>query len=102
MMRAAARRVKAALRDQLEAQSPGDRGSLDQLDAHRIAEPVSLAGIAPRHGVMALIETEIFVADGASGDESVGAGIAQAHEQPGAMDAGDAALEGGAEPVGEE
>ncbi len=49
-----------------------------------------------------LVVVEIFVADGARRHEAVGAGLVQLHEQAGAGDAGDAAVEGGADAVGEE
>ncbi len=49
-----------------------------------------------------LVVAEIFVADGARRHEAVGAGVVELHEQAGAGDAGDAALEGGADAVGEE
>ena len=49
----------------------------------------------------ALVMAEIFVADGARRHEAVGAGLVQLHEQAGAGDAGDAAVEGGADAVGE-
>ena len=49
-----------------------------------------------------LVVVEVFVADGARRHEAVGAGLVQLHEQAGAGDAGDAAVEGGADAVGEE
>ena len=48
-----------------------------------------------------LVVAEIFVADGARRHEAVGAGLVQFHEQAGAVHAGDAAVEGGADAVGE-
>ncbi len=44
---------------------------------------------------------EIFVADGARRHEAVGAGFVQFHEQAGAVHAGDAAVESGADAVGQ-
>ena len=49
-----------------------------------------------------LVVAEIFIANGARRYEAVGAGLAQLHEQAGAGDAGDAAIEGRADAVGEE
>ena len=49
-----------------------------------------------------LLVAEIFGADGARRHEAVGAGLVQFDEQAGAGDAGDAAVEGGADAVGEE
>ena len=48
-----------------------------------------------------LVVAEILVAYGARRHETVGAGLVQLHEQAGAMHAGDAAVEGGADAVGQ-
>src|SRR3979409_714209 len=49
-----------------------------------------------------LIVIEIFRAQRADRDQPIGAGITEFDEQSGAGDAGDAALKGGADAVGEE
>ena len=102
--RSARRRVGrcAALGQKLEAQRAGNRRRFHQLDGDAVAEPVGLAGAVADHGVAGLVVAEIFVADGARRHEAVGAGLVQLHEQAGAGDAGDAALESGADAVGEE
>src|SRR5262245_27684731 len=94
--------ARAAVGQQLEAERAGDRRGLDQPHRYRVAEPVGLAaGIADQRMAVLLI-AEIFVADRARRDETVGAGIVELDEQAGAGDAGNVALERGADPVGEE
>src|SRR3954465_8173087 len=88
LIRRPARPVKTALRNQFKTQRAGDRRRFHQLDDHRIAQPVSLAAVLADHGVASLVEAEIFIADGARGNETVGAGVAQLAEQAGASDAG--------------
>src|SRR5437016_13714489 len=52
-------------------------------------------------GMLVLVVPEIFAADRARRNESVGAGLVKLNEQTGAGDAGNAAVEGGADAVGE-
>ena len=91
----------AAFGQKLEAERAGDRRRLDELHRDAVAEPVRLARAVADHGVHGLLVAEIFVADGARRNEAVGAGVVELDEQAGAGDAGDAALEGGADAVGE-
>ena len=49
-----------------------------------------------------LVIVEIFCAERADRNQAVGAGIAELDEQSGTGDAGNPALKGGANPVGEE
>jgi hypothetical protein len=51
--------------------------------------------------VARLVIVEIFSPQRADRDQAVGAGVAELDEQPGAGDAGDAALKGRADTVGE-
>lgn len=69
---------------QPETQRPGDRRGLDQLDRHWIAKPVGLRMADER--AACLVKAEIFVADSARRNESVGAGLIEFDEQTGARD----------------
>ncbi len=84
---------------ELETQRAGDRRRLDQFDGHRIAEPVGYR--APDKSAARFVEAEIFVADGARRNKTVGAGLVEFDEQAGAGDAGNMAVESGADPVGQ-
>src|SRR6202451_3408369 len=84
---------------ELETQGAGDRRCFDQFHGHRIAEPMGFR--VPDEGAAAFVETKIFVADEARRDESVGAGVVELDEQAGAGDAGNMAVEGRADPIGE-
>src|SRR5262245_47875893 len=90
-----------AFGQELEAKRAGDRGGFDQLDGDTVAQPMSFAAATADHGVPRLFVTEVVVADGAGWNEAVGAGAVELDEQAGARDAGNAAFEGRADPVGE-
>ena len=60
------------LSHKLETQGSGNRRRLDELHGNRIAEPVR-DGAADK-GAAGLVKAEIFVADGARRDETVGSG----------------------------
>ena len=79
--------VIAPLREKLESQRAGDRRGLDQAHGRPVAEPVRLAAAVADEGVAILVIAEILAADGARRDESVGAGVVELDEQPGAGDA---------------
>ena len=91
----------ASARKQIEAQRACDRNGLHQPHRDAVAEPIGFAGRASDHGVAILVILEIVVADIACRYESIRAGFVKLHEQSGARDAADAALEGRADPVGE-
>ena len=65
----------AALRQQLESQRARDRCSLDQAHRHAIAQPVRLAAAIADEGMAVFVIAEIFLPDGARGNEAVGAGV---------------------------
>ena len=85
----------------LEPQRAGDRRGLDKPYGDRIAQAVGCR--AADKGVGGFVVAEVFVApDGARRDEAVGAGLVELDEQARARDARYVAVEGGADPVGEE
>src|SRR5262245_4378143 len=83
----------SALRQDFEAQGSGNRRRFHELHRYGIAQAVTFAGASADHGVALFVITEIFVTDRASGHETVGASIAQFHEQACACDAGDPPVE---------
>ena len=83
-------RAFAALRQHLEAQRAGEGRGFDQPHLDRVAEPEGLAAARADQGAARLLEAVIVGAEAAGGDEAVGAGVAQAHEQADARHAGDA------------
>ena len=76
---------------ELETQGAGDGRCLDQFDRHRIAEPIG-HGTADESAT-GLVEAEIFIADKARRNQTVGAGFVEFDEQAGAGDAGNMAVE---------
>src|ERR1700692_2659358 len=90
---------RARMAHELETQGAGDRRGLDQLHGDRIAEPMGF-GMA-NECAAAFVKAEIFVADEARRNETVGAGVVELDEQAGAGDAGYMAVEGRADPVGQ-
>ena len=61
-----------------------------------------LAGALADHRLVGLVVAEEIGAQRAGGNEAVGAGVVELHEQAGAGDAGDVAAESGADAVGHE
>ena len=94
---------RACLSDSISKRSaPADRDRLHQPHAHIVAQPVGLARAVADQRVRCLVVAIVVVADGGGRHEAVGAGVAEAHEQAGARDAGDARRELRADAVGEE
>ena len=87
--------------DELEPERARDRRCLDELYLDAVAEPVGLAGAIADHGVALFVVAVIVRPDRRGRHEAVGAGLGELDEQPGPGDAGDPALEGRADPVGE-
>src|SRR5580765_1402420 len=87
-----ATRNNFAFREQFEPQRACNWSSFYQTDVDDV--PQSVHGTAARadQRVPRLVVIVIFRPQRAHGDQPVGAGILQLHEQPGAGDAGDAAL----------
>src|SRR6202008_2436618 len=67
-----------------------------------IAEPVGLASAGADQRVAILVIAEIVGADGARGDEPVGASVIELDEKAGASRPGNVPLEGRADAIGEE
>src|SRR6202051_1035558 len=86
---------RARMAHELETQGAGDRRGLDQFHTDRIAEPMGFGMADERAG--GFVKTKIFVADESRRDEPVGAGVVELDEQAGAGDAGNMAVEGGAD-----
>lgn len=74
----------APLAQELETECAGRRDGLDQPHLDRVAELEGRASFLADQGLALLVMIVIFVADGGGGDEAVGAGLAQPHEEPGA------------------
>src|SRR5271154_1360414 len=100
------RRLSSPLRrgfvmaNKLETQRSRNRRRFDQLDRDRIAEPVGQR--AADEGAPGFVKAEIFIADQARRNKAVGAGLVELDEQSGAGDAGNVAVESGADAIGEE
>src|SRR2546421_190752 len=92
----------AAFGEEFEPQRARDRRGLDEPHRDAIAEAVRLAAASADQGMAVLVVTGIIGADGARGDEAVGAGVVELDEQAGAGGARDVALEGRADAIGEE
>src|SRR6187402_2432602 len=95
------RAARPAFRKKFEAQRAGNRRCFHQFYCYGVAKPVGFAGTRANHGVACFVVPEIFVTDGAGGDEPIGAGFAQFHEKARTCDAGDAAFEARADTIGE-
>src|SRR5262245_33790536 len=89
-----ARAVIAAFGMKFESQRARGRRGLDEPHRDAIAEAVRLAAAGADERMAVLVVAEIIGADGARGDEAVGAGIVELDEQAGAGGARDVALEG--------
>ena len=97
----AAARNRLSFRQQLEAQRARDRLSFYQTDIDDIPQPVHGTAARADQRVAGLVIVEIFRSHRADRHEAVGAGVVEFDEQTRAGDAGDAALEGCADAVGE-
>ena len=93
-------RAPRMLIDQPEVQRSGDRRRLDEFDGDGIAEPVR-RGAADK-GAACLVKAKIFLADAASRNETVGAGLVEFDKESGARDRGNVAVENRADAVGQE
>src|SRR5262249_36395978 len=93
--------VIASLGEKFESQRARDRRRLDQAHGDAVAEPMGLATAVADQRVAILVVAEIFAADGARRNETVGAGVVELDEQAGASDARNVSLEAGAAAVGE-
>src|ERR1700731_2116625 len=95
-------RGDGAFRQQFEPQRAGYRGCFYQTYIDDVTEPVHGTAACADQRVACLIVIEILRPQRADRDQAVGAGIAELDEQPGAGDAGDAALKSSSDAVGEE
>src|SRR5271169_3107003 len=86
--------------NKLETQSARDGCRLDKLDRDWIAKTVS--DRAADESAAGFVEAEIFVADIARRNETIGTGFVELDKQAGAGDTGNVATEGGADAIGEE
>ena len=83
---------------QAEPQRTGDRRRLDELDGDRIAKTMRCR--AADECAPGLVEAEIFIADAACRDETVGAGFVEFDKKTGTRDSGNVSVENGANAVG--
>ena len=97
----ASARSDAAFRQQLKPQSARDRGCFYQTNVDDVPQPVHGTAARADQRMTRFVIVEVFGPERADRDQPVGAGIAELDEKPGAGDAGDAALKGGADPVGD-
>src|SRR5262249_56160722 len=75
-----ARAVIAAFGQKFESQRARNRRGLDEPHRDAIAEAVGLAAAGADQGMAVLVVAEIIGADGARGDEAVGAGVVELDE----------------------
>ena len=94
-------RGEARLRQQFEPQRARHRGCFYQTNVDHVTQPVHGTAARADQRVAGLVVIEIFRSQGADRDQAVGAGIAELDEQSGPGDAGDAALKGGPDAIGE-
>ena len=88
--------------DDLEQQAAGGDVGLGQFQPQSVAQAERLAGPLADQHLAAFVVAEELLAERPDGDQPVGAGAVERHEQAEAGDAGDAAGEGGADVVGHE
>src|SRR5438876_7185762 len=90
-----------ALRQQFEPQRAGDRCCFYQTDVDHVPQPVHGTAARADQRMAGLVIVVIFATERADRDQPVGAGVLELDEQPGAGDAGDAALKRRADAIGE-
>src|SRR5215813_10822395 len=88
------------IRQQLEPQRAGDRYSFYQTDVDDVPQPVHGTAARADESMPRLVIIEIFRTQRTDRHQPVGAGIVELDEQAGAGDAGNPALEGGADAIG--
>src|SRR6202022_40211 len=96
-----AARSDAAFRQQFEPQCARDGSCFYQTNVDDVTQPVHGAAARSDQRKAYLVVIEILSPQRADRDQAVSAGIAEFDEQSGAGDAGDAALKGCADAVGE-
>src|SRR5881227_3397070 len=86
--------------DQPEAQRAGDWRRLDEFDRDRIAKAVGRG--AADESATGFVKTKVLLADAARRNKTVGAGVVELDEQPGACHPGNMPVENCTDTIGQE